>query len=209
MSRWPFQPPLPVAWNLPFQPEEGSHTSILMSESGEGLSVAATRQKAGRFVNCAPPPRPPPCGGANAPAATDCAIVIVASGNLSDESISHDCAAAGRAFNSTTVVMPAITARPKGRALPALRKKFIKSLRRAGPFGPAEVRLSLVGQGEYVQCLAGRRRADLRYECRRHESRAAAAKARCDRDVLLAVGGEGDRESLDGGREPCLPQHLA
>jgi hypothetical protein len=66
-SMLPFHPPLPVAWNLPFHPEEGSQTSILMSESGDGLSVAATRQNAGRSVNCAPPPRPPPCGGVNAP----------------------------------------------------------------------------------------------------------------------------------------------
>src|SRR6187397_3392954 len=105
----PFHPPLPVAWNLPFHPEEGSQTSTLMSESGDGLSIAATRQNAGRSVNCAPPPRPvavappprpPPCGGVNAPAATDCAIVMVASGSLSDESISHDCAATGRALNT-------------------------------------------------------------------------------------------------------------
>src|SRR4029453_8239560 len=100
VSMLPFHPPLPVAWNLPFQPEEGSHTSIFMSESGDGLTVAATRQKAGRSVNCAPPPRPPPCGGVNAPAATDCAIVMVASGSLSDESISHDCAATGPALNT-------------------------------------------------------------------------------------------------------------
>src|SRR6187551_2321923 len=94
VSMLPFQPPLPVAWNLPFHLEAGSHTSILMSDCGEGVSVAATRQKAGRSLNCAPPPpRPPACGGVNAPAATDCAIVTVAFSNFSDESISHDCAA--------------------------------------------------------------------------------------------------------------------
>ena len=38
-------------------PTAGSQTSILMSESADGLSVAATRQNAGRSVNCAPPPR--------------------------------------------------------------------------------------------------------------------------------------------------------
>src|SRR5262245_16673976 len=46
----PAQPPLPTAWNLPFQPDDGNHTSILMSESGEGTSVATTRQKAGRVA---------------------------------------------------------------------------------------------------------------------------------------------------------------
>src|SRR5215212_3697048 len=52
----PAQPPLPTAWYLPFHavlpdapsaPGEGSHTSILMSESDECVSVAATRQYAG------------------------------------------------------------------------------------------------------------------------------------------------------------------
>jgi hypothetical protein len=41
---------LPTAWNLPFQPDAGSHTSILMSESLDGLLVIATRQKAGRSL---------------------------------------------------------------------------------------------------------------------------------------------------------------
>ena len=44
----PSQPPLPTAWNLPFQPSAGSQTSIRISESGVGVSVAVTRQNAGR-----------------------------------------------------------------------------------------------------------------------------------------------------------------
>src|ERR1700722_4670592 len=44
----PPQPPLPTARNLPFHPVTGSHTSIPISESLVGLSVAATRQKGGR-----------------------------------------------------------------------------------------------------------------------------------------------------------------
>jgi len=43
----PDQPPFPTARYLPFQPETGSHTSILISESGVGWSVAATRHYAG------------------------------------------------------------------------------------------------------------------------------------------------------------------
>ena len=43
----PAHPPLPTAWNFPFQPDAGSQTSILMSESPDGVSVAATRQNAG------------------------------------------------------------------------------------------------------------------------------------------------------------------
>ncbi len=46
----PAQPPLPTPWNLPFQPEAGIHTSTLMSESDEGVSVALTRQKAGTLL---------------------------------------------------------------------------------------------------------------------------------------------------------------
>jgi hypothetical protein len=48
LSMLPLQPPLPVAWNLPFQPDAGNQTSILMSDSADGLRVAATRQNAGR-----------------------------------------------------------------------------------------------------------------------------------------------------------------
>ena len=54
IAAYPIDPchaPLPTAWNLPFQPEMGNHTSILMSESLEGVSVAATRQNAGRPAN--------------------------------------------------------------------------------------------------------------------------------------------------------------
>jgi hypothetical protein len=39
---------LPTAWNLPFHVAlSGSHTSILMSESFDGVNVAATLQNAG------------------------------------------------------------------------------------------------------------------------------------------------------------------
>src|SRR6266849_1403255 len=55
----PAHPPLPTAWNLPFQPDAGIQTSILMSESPVGFSVAATRQNAGSVLNAAPGPRPP------------------------------------------------------------------------------------------------------------------------------------------------------
>src|SRR5580698_10394647 len=80
----PVQPPLPLASNFPFHPAAGSQSSILMSESALGFSVAATRQNAGRSLNTAlgspPRPRPLPAGTVNAPAATDCARVIVVCG---------------------------------------------------------------------------------------------------------------------------------
>src|SRR6266566_2767458 len=43
----PLNAPLPTAWNLPFQPDAGNQTSILMSESLLGVIVADTRQNDG------------------------------------------------------------------------------------------------------------------------------------------------------------------
>src|ERR1043166_6704890 len=91
----PAYPPFPTAWNFPFHTAlSGSHTSILTSESLDGVSVACTRQNAGSAAygfGWLPraPPRPAPrpaapsragaaggAGGVNAPAATACAEVI-------------------------------------------------------------------------------------------------------------------------------------
>src|ERR1022692_2637294 len=77
----PAQPPLPTDWSLPFQPDSGSHASILISESIEGVNVAVTRQNAGRWLYCSPergPPvsAPPGADGAKAPATTTFADVI-------------------------------------------------------------------------------------------------------------------------------------
>src|SRR4051794_35177093 len=58
----PAHPPLPTAWNFPFHPAVGSHTSILMSESLDGAMVAATRQNSGRLAytgGVVPAPRAP------------------------------------------------------------------------------------------------------------------------------------------------------
>src|SRR3954452_20731524 len=94
----PFHAPLPTAWNFPFQFAAGSQTSILMSESLDGVSVAATRQNAGRSVMALPRPARPP-GAENAPAATGCPIVTVAFGSVSEARLSHVAASAapGRA----------------------------------------------------------------------------------------------------------------
>ena len=72
----PAQPPLPTAWNLPFQFSAGSQTSISMCESGDGFSTAATRQCAGSTIAgaagaCPRPPRrrrarQPPAGAVRA-----------------------------------------------------------------------------------------------------------------------------------------------
>src|SRR4029077_220805 len=78
------------------QPETGNQTSILMSESLEGVRVAATRQKAGRVENCeAALAAPPGVGCAEAPAATGFADVIVVSGNFSEARFSQEDAKPG------------------------------------------------------------------------------------------------------------------
>src|SRR5262245_11850454 len=74
-----------------------------MSESLEGVSVAATRQNSGSVLYGLAP-LPPPCrspGAANWPAATTCALVIVPSFSFSDVRLSHvDAAHAGAAANA-------------------------------------------------------------------------------------------------------------
>src|SRR3954453_1525502 len=66
----PAHAPLPTCWNLPFQPLSGSHTSLLMSESAEGVSVSCTRQKAGNPVSALGASAPSDGGGVNWPADT-------------------------------------------------------------------------------------------------------------------------------------------
>src|SRR5580704_3090800 len=88
----PPAPPLPVPRNLPFQlPDGGSHTSILMCESGDGLTVAATRQNAGTVTDGAPAGAP---WTLNGPASTAVADVMVVSGSVKADSRSHGPAAA-------------------------------------------------------------------------------------------------------------------
>src|SRR6185436_14557425 len=89
----PPAPPLPVPRNLPFQVSAGgSQTSIRMFDSGVGLSVAATRQKAGTVIAGALAL----AFGLNGPAATASAVVMVVSCSLRPLSASHppegDCA---------------------------------------------------------------------------------------------------------------------
>src|SRR5262245_55415922 len=91
----PAHPPFPTAWNFPFHPDAGNQTSILMSESLDGRIVAAIRQKAGRPRNicAAAGGAAPAAGGANAPASTTLASVIVACGSAIDARLSHEAAA--------------------------------------------------------------------------------------------------------------------
>src|SRR5688572_18029901 len=176
----PFQPPFPTIRNLPFHTVPpvapsargaGSHTSILMSDSAVGLSVAATRQNAGRSANGLPPPRPP--GWVKAPAATVSTVVTVACGNASEARLSQVAAAAGTA--------PAAHA-----AATSVNSPVDRSC----------MGLPLLGQREHVQRLPGGGHANLRRNRRGHEPRTPAAKPGRHRDVLAAVGREGDGEAL-------------
>src|SRR4029077_14585282 len=85
----PFHAPLPTAWYFEFQFSAGSQTSILMSESLDGLAVSATRQNAGRSANALPPRPARPPGCVNAPAATTWTESTVASASESDFRLSH------------------------------------------------------------------------------------------------------------------------
>src|ERR1700681_204831 len=90
----PRQALLPTAMNFPFQPDAGIQTSILMSESVDGFSVAATRQNAGRPLTACTKAvgggvPPAAMGIVNAPTSTARASVIVMFGSASDARLSH------------------------------------------------------------------------------------------------------------------------
>src|SRR4029453_7022006 len=84
----PAQPPLPTARNFPFHACAGIQISTLMSESDGGVSVVATRQKAGIWLNCGTVGPLP--GRMNPPAGTISANVIEVFGSVSEDKLSHD-----------------------------------------------------------------------------------------------------------------------
>ena len=104
----------------------GSHTSILISESLEGLKVAATRQNAGSCwktaFSCAAPR--PASGSENCPAATAWADVMVAFSSESDFKLSQVAAATGAGANATIVTASTNKTKLK------LRKFIVHSLDR-------------------------------------------------------------------------------
>src|SRR4030042_1028474 len=108
----PAHTPLPMPTSLPFQFSAGIQTSILISESGVGVSVAVTRQKAGAFLKTASPPGPPiigmPTGGVNWPAATRDAEVIFPSGSSSDARVSQVAGGAGAGKENNTILIRAV-----------------------------------------------------------------------------------------------------
>src|SRR5579859_7950711 len=82
-----------------------------MSESPVGFNVAATRQKAGRFLNRdalgGPPARP--LGGVKPPGATLWASVMVVSGSASESRLSHEAAKHGMERRESKVVFMALS----------------------------------------------------------------------------------------------------
>src|SRR5690349_13286698 len=101
----PVHPPFPTAWKRPFHPVRGNQTSILMSESRDGVSVAATRQKPGSVAN-----RRVRAAGtrgglvdAIAPGATCSTTVIAMSGSLRFSSDSQEAPSAEGAAIATRI----------------------------------------------------------------------------------------------------------
>jgi hypothetical protein len=92
--------------NLPFHPAAGSQISILISESGEGLSVAAIRQNAGRSfcgtdISAAVPPSGPSPGVLGSPAATTTADSTAPFVNAVERKFSQEAACAQEALISS------------------------------------------------------------------------------------------------------------
>ena len=116
----PAQPPFPTDWSLLFHPDAGSQTSILISESLEGVRVAVTRQNEGRWAKgeaegCAAGSARTATGGVKAPAATSAADVICVCGSERWDRLSHDAAIAVEAPNVTVTAKTKKNARIIGR----------------------------------------------------------------------------------------------
>ena len=92
----PAEPPEPSPRKLPFHVVVGIHTSTPISEVLVGVSVAATRQNAGRLVSGVIDP-----GGVKLPAGTDCVVMPVVPGGSAAARLSHGVAATAGADVST------------------------------------------------------------------------------------------------------------
>src|ERR1043166_7969025 len=90
----PWKPPPPVPRKRLFQVALGSQTSILMVELLIGVSVAVTRQKAGRPVSGAAP------GGTNVPLSLSVADVMVVCSSSRPLRLVQGVASAGAALNA-------------------------------------------------------------------------------------------------------------
>src|SRR5512138_1484238 len=99
----PAHAPLPTACSFVFQLAAGSQTSILMSESLDGVSVAATRQNGGRVAKTLLPRPARPFGSANCPAPTVCASVTEACVRENVDRLSHVAPIAGEATRTKAI----------------------------------------------------------------------------------------------------------
>src|SRR5687767_14879981 len=94
----PLNAPFPTAWYFPFQFDTGIQISIVISESDDGRSVAATRQVSGRGFDA---------GGILTPGSSATretfANLIVVEGSFNDVRLSQESAAAsGTAMRTLT-----------------------------------------------------------------------------------------------------------
>src|SRR5947199_8269509 len=95
-----------------------------MLESLDGFSVAATRQNAGRSAADASPRPPRPTGGANAPAATGWASVMVVSGSASIARLSQEAAALTGLGLTAGIVITMAHTMATDNAVPQRRRLF-------------------------------------------------------------------------------------
>ncbi|SRR5258706_8599281 len=88
----PANPPPPTAWNFPFQPDIGIHTSKLIA----GVTFPTIRHAAGTGIGRGGCAVVASCagGGVNGPAGTSDAEMIVVSGSWIERRPSHDAASA-------------------------------------------------------------------------------------------------------------------
>src|SRR5262245_29347167 len=110
----PWNPPPPVPRKRPFHVFSGSHTSILIEESGVGVSVAVTRQNTGRPVIV--------CGGlelgtTKTPVVLSVADVIVAFSRATDCRSVHGVAIAGVLTIATDAKSPIAAPMRRGRCI--------------------------------------------------------------------------------------------
>src|SRR5262245_51464636 len=111
----PANPPLPTPMNLPFQFWIGSQSSMLISESDDGLSTICTRQWAGMLAGDALPgvarpaaPRAPGAPGPRAgggPSGTIAAVTMAASANLRVARLSQGVAAVARTRSAPPIMV--------------------------------------------------------------------------------------------------------
>src|SRR5262245_10696591 len=110
----PWNPPPPVPRKRPFHVFSGSHTSILIEESEVGVSVAATRQNAGRPAIV--------CGGlefgtTKTPVVLSVADVIVVFSRATDCRLLHGVAIAGVLIIATDANRPIVAPTRHGRCI--------------------------------------------------------------------------------------------